>query len=95
MDVNFDFSDLDQFVQDIENQTMARMDEVGKEAVDFAAKNGNYKDHTGNLRKSNSYVVTPEYLELDNTQEYASFVEAKGFDVLSNAALFAESEMNK
>jgi|WetSurMetagenome_2_1015567.scaffolds.fasta_scaffold75226_3 hypothetical protein len=103
MDVKADFSDIDAFVNDIKNAVTAEETKVGQEAIDYAVKNGTYKDHTGTLRKSNKYEVDEQQLTLTLTNDalnpkgvgYASFVEAKGFDVLGNAALFAENELNK
>lgn len=49
-----------------------------------------YQDRTGTLRQSNEYEVDETGLTLKNETEYASYVEAKEFDVLSGAALEAE-----
>lgn len=70
-------------------------DKVGKEAVDYAMKNGSYQNRTGTLRKSNKYSVEDDGLELRNEAEYASFVESKGYEVLTGAALFAEKRLKE
>ena len=57
---------------------------------DYAYCNGAYKNRTNRQRAYNrSEVIEGENisLELENTAEYASFVEAKGYDVLSGAFL--------
>jgi len=62
----------------------------GENAVQYAIQNGAYKNRTGVLRKSNcSEVIEDENISLDieNTAPYGSFVEAKGYDVLSGAFL--------
>lgn len=90
MDVDSDFSDVEQFFQDGEWEVEKKVIDVGDEAVKYAEENGDYKDHTLTLRTSNDYDVDKDGLTLKNEAEYASFVESKGFDVLSGAALHAE-----
>ncbi len=96
MDVDIDFSDVDSWFDDEKSSVLAKEREIGEEAVRYAKDNGNYKDHTGHLRKSNDSEVDDEGILLKNEAEspkgypYASNVESKGFDVLSSAALNAE-----
>nr|DAY23481.1 MAG TPA: hypothetical protein [Caudoviricetes sp.] len=71
------------------------MIDVGDAAVKDAEENGTYQDHTLNLRTSNEFDVDEEGLTLQNTAEYASYVEAKGFEVLSGAALRAEKKLRE
>lgn len=101
MDVKCDFSDVDDFFDVGEKEVLANEALIGKEAVEYAKENGNYKDHTGRLRSSNECVVDETGISFvnaatnDEGTPYASFVEAKGFDVLSGAALYAEEEAKK
>lgn len=95
MGVEADFSDVEQFLQDGKWEVEKKMIDVGDEAVKFAEEHGTYQDHTLNLRTSNKFDVDENGLTLENTAEYASYVEAKGFDVLSGAALHAEKELKK
>ena len=101
MDVKFDFSDVDSFFEQGYAEVKAVEEKVGKEAVDYAVKNGSYRNRTGTLRKSNKYSVTDEGLELKNDAAspkgytYASNVESKGYEVLSGAALFAEKRLKE
>lgn len=101
MDVDFDFSDVDQFFQDGEWEVEKKMIDVGDEAVKYAEEHGNYQDHTLTLRTSNEFDVTKEELTLYNAAtapngfQYASNVESKGFDVLSGAALYAEKRLKE
>jgi len=69
--------------------------DVGDEAVKYAEENGDYQDHTLTLRTSNDYDVDKDGLTLKNEAEYASFVESKGYDVLSSAALYAEKRLKE
>ena len=93
MGVEADFSDVEQFLQEGKWEVEKKMIDVGDEAVKFAEEHGTYQDHTLNLRTSNKFDVDENGLTLENTAEYASYVEAKGFDVLSGAALHAEKEL--
>ena len=95
MDVEFDFSDVDQFFKDGEWEFQKKMIDIGDEAVKYAEEHGNYQDHTLTLRTSNDYDVDESGLTLKNEAEYASFVESKGFDVLSGAALYAEKRLKE
>lgn len=95
MDVSYDFSDVNRFFEDGEWEVQKTMIDVGKDAVEYAEDNGNYTDHTLTLRTSNRYDVEKERLILENTAEYASYVESKGYDVLSSAALLAEKRLKE
>lgn len=95
MGVRKDFSDVDKFFKEGVEEVMREMDKVGRKAVSYAKATGNYQDHTGNLRASNRYFVTPNGLTIANIAEYASFVESKGFTVVGAAALFAEQQLKK
>lgn len=95
MDVDFDFSDVDDFFDEGEWEVEKKMIDVADEAVKYAEEHGDYQDHTLTLRTSNDYDVDKDGLTLKNEAEYASFVESKGFDVLSSAALYAEKRLKK
>ena len=95
MDVDFDFSDVDQFLANEEWEVQKKMIDVGDEAINYAKQNGNYQDRTGHLRASSDYDVDETGLTLKNEAEYASFVESKGFEVLGSAALYAEKRLKE
>lgn len=99
--VKFDFADVDSFFEQGTNEVKEIEKKVGEEAVDYAVQHGNYQNRTGTLRKSNEYTVSNEGLTLFNGAvspegtQYASFVESKGYDVLSGAALHAEKRLKE
>lgn len=95
MVVESDFSDVDQFFNDGEWEVEKTMIDVGDAAVKDAKANHTYQNRTGNLEKSNTYDVDKDGLTLENTADYASYVEAKGFDVLSGPALRAEKKLKE
>ena len=82
-------------VEEGEWEVEKKMIDVGDEAVKYAEEHGDYQDHTLTLRTSNDYDVNKDGLTLKNEAEYASFVESKGFDVLSSAALYAEKRLKE
>lgn len=95
MVIDSDFSDVDKFFDDGEWEVEKAMIDVGDEAVKDAEESGSYQDHTLTLRTSNGYDVDKDGLTLENTADYASYVEAKGFDVLSGSALRAEKKLKE
>lgn len=95
MVIDGDFSDVDKFFDDGEWEVEKAMIDVGDEAIKDAEESGTYQDHTLNLRTSNNYDVEKDGLALENSADYASYVEAKGFDVLSGSALRAEKKLKE
>lgn len=95
MVIDSDFSDVEQFFDDVEWEVEKGMIDVGDAAVKDAEENGTYQDHTLILRTSNTYDVDKDGLTLENTADYASYVEAKGFEVLSGSALRAEKKLKE
>lgn len=98
---DFDFSDVDKFIEDGKWEVEKEMIDVGDEAVKYAEEHGGYEDHSLTLRTSNDYDVDESGLTLKNEAaspkgyHYASNVESKGFEVLSGAALFAERKLKE
>ncbi|QUB64871.1 hypothetical protein [Prevotella melaninogenica] len=95
MVIDGDFSDVDKFFDDGEWEVEKAMIDVGDEAVKDAKANHTYKNRTGNLEASNDFDVDKDGLTLENSAPYASYVEAKGFDVLSGSALRAEKKLKE
>lgn len=95
------FHDVEKALESLKREVVETEAEVGELAVDYARQNGNYRNRTGMLRKSNRHEEDENALTLINDAaspkgyNYASNVESKGYDVLSGAALFAEREMQK
>lgn len=86
----YNLTDLDNFLRDIPNNVENVCREVGEKTVDYAKEHGSYHDVTGHLRASNKYKADKSGLEVYNDAEYASDVEARGYEVASGAALYAE-----
>ena len=95
MVIDSDFSDVDKFFDDGEWEVEKTMIDVGDDSVKDAKANHTYQNRTGNLEASNGYDVDKDGMTLENTADYASYVEAKGFDVLSGPALRAEKKLKE
>lgn len=84
-------AEFDELERTFHGEVTSEMQSAGQAGVDYAVRNGSYKNRTGRLRKSNKSSVTDNKstidLEMENTAEYASYVEAKGYDVLSGGFL--------
>ena len=89
------FRDVRPALNRFKRQVRQKMEEVGEEAVEYAVKNGDYQDQTGYLRSRNQAKATDKKLEVFNDAEYASYVEAKGYEVISGAALYAEQRLKE
>jgi len=90
-----DFSDIYREIDKGLDEVRQTMERVGEEAVEYAKANGTYQDRTGRLRASNGYEVQDKTLTLFNDAPYAEYVEAKGYDVVSGAALYAEKRLKE
>ena len=95
MDISAQISGVDGLLEACKRDVMAAMNEVGEQYVDDAVNEGNYHDVTGNLRRSNYYKVDEDGLEVGNSADYASSVEARGLDVCSTVALRAEERLKE
>ena len=92
--VSYDFTDVEQFFADGKKEIRRRVADIGEDAVAYAVEHGNYHDVTGRLRASNKFNVSDDAsLTITNTAPYASTVEARGKEVISGAALYAEERL--
>lgn len=70
----------------------AELERFGTNAVAIAKESGNYRDHTGRLRRSNYHKVRNHILEFGNAAPYASKVSSKGYDVVDSAISYLRKE---
>lgn len=110
MAVNEIKGNMDRFADSVVNVTHEVMHVTGSQFQNDARMNGNYKDHTGNLRASVGYGIKSDVgsvfagnnkatqllenlisrhrgpvLALVAGMTYAAYVEAYGFEVISNS----------
>lgn len=95
MVIDSDFSDVDQFFDDLDWEVQKGMIDVGDAAVKDAEESGTYQDHTLTLRTSNTFDVDKDELTLENTADYASYVEAKGFEVFKRFSIESRKETKR
>jgi hypothetical protein len=86
--------EIQEFLDEIRREVHDRMVEAGEAGVEFNVANGDYKDHTYNLRRSNYYEVREDGLVIGNSADYADYVESKGYMVCTGGALLAERILN-
>lgn len=96
MDIEHDFSDVDKIFEIFWKEVREEVESVAKEAIKYAQDTQKFNNWTYQLRYGHEYHVT-HYASLDmwNNMFYAPYVEAKGYDVLSGAALFARDELQR
>ena len=87
MGVRFDFKDVEKEINDAPAKVKAVFDREGGKAVAYAVQSGTYQNRTGRLRSSNRYEADTKAIRLINDAEYASNVEARGYEVLSGSFL--------
>ena len=69
------------------------LNRIGNTAVELNKANGNYKNHTYNLRRSNYHKVHDHTLTLGNKAAYASDVSSKGYDVIDTGIQYIKKEI--
>lgn len=87
MGVRCDFKDVEKAIKNAPNEVYKVFTREGAQAVEDAKQSGSYQNRTGNLRASNRYEADTKSIRLINDAEYASYVEAKGYEVLSGSFL--------
>lgn len=95
MDIKTQLDGLDGLFDQCKEMVKEAMAVVGEEYVSEAQQEGNYHDVTGHLRAGNYYQVDDDGLELGNKEDYASNVEARGYEVSSTFALRAEAKLKE
>ena len=86
--------EINQFLREGVKEVMDEMTRVGEICVRHNIEAGDYKNRTGNLRRSNYYEVGETELIIGNSADYASNVESRGYMVCSEGAVMAEQMLN-
>lgn len=76
--------EIEAFFTETEREVDEFLDKIGTDAEELDKKNGNYRNHTFNLRGSNYHKVDNHILTLGNKAGYASDVSARGYDVIDS-----------
>lgn len=84
---------LDILQDELLGELDAELTRIGQNAVEIAKENGNYRNHTGRLRRSNYFEVKEHGLEFGNNAPYASKVSSKGYDVIDSGVSYIRKEL--
>lgn len=86
-------AEIERFFEEGRKEVRAYLDDLGQRAEDLNRQEGDYKNHTGNLRRSNYHKADEEGLELGNSASYASEVESKGYNVIDSGVKLIMEEI--
>ena len=86
--------EVSRFFQEGMQEVYDAMDEAGRRGVEYNVENGDYRNRTWNLRRSNYYKVEEDGLTIGNSADYADNVESRGYMVCSGGALLAHQILN-
>ena len=92
--------EIEEFLKEGYAEVAADMKKAGESAVEYNVENGDYRNITGNLRRSNYFEIEmdgdiPEKLIVGNSADYASKVESRGKMVASGGILLAEAMLKQ
>jgi hypothetical protein len=85
--------EIEQFFTEARREVKEYFEDLGQRAVAANIAEGDYKNRTGNLRRSNYYKATEEGLELGNSASYASEVESRGYNVIDSGVKLIMEEI--
>ena len=84
---------IDDLRKELMTEVDAELERIGQQAEDMQRQMANYKDHTGNLRRSVYHKVDNGTLEFGDSADYASKVSSKGYDVIDSGVSFIRKEL--
>ena len=85
--------EIERFFADTRREVKDYLTDLGQRAMDANIAEGDYQDHTYNLRRSNYFKADENGLDLGNSAEYASMVESKGFNVIDSGVKMIMEEL--
>lgn len=86
-------NEIDAFFAKGREEVKEYFEDLGRRAEELNRDEGDYKNHTGNLRRSNYHNATADELVLGNSAEYASEVESKGYNVIDSGVKLIMEEI--
>lgn len=87
--------EMEKFLEDCGKEVDAYLDKIGTEAVELNKANGNYRNHTYYLRRSNYHEVHNHVLTLGNKASYAHDVSSRGYDVIDSGIHYLKVKIEK
>ena len=90
-------SDIDReievFLTEGKREVAEYLDSLGRRAVELNIAEGDYRNRTGNLRRSNYHRADENGLEIGNSAHYASNVESRGYNVIDSGVKLIMEEL--
>lgn len=85
--------EIERFFTEGRQEVRKYLDDLGQRAVDANIAEGDYKNRTYNLRRSNYHMATEDEMVLGNSADYASEVESKGYNVIDSGVKLIMEEL--
>lgn len=85
--------EIERFFTEGRQEVRKYLDDLGQRAVDANIAEGDYKNRTYNLRRSNYHRATEDEMVLGNSADYASEVESKGYNVIDSGVKLIMEEL--
>lgn len=94
MSDSFD-DEVEAFFKQGEKEVDEFLDKIGSEAEALNKENGNYRNRTYNLRKSNFHEVKDHTLTIGNKASYATDVSSRGYDVIDSGIHYVKKKLEQ
>ena len=76
--------EIEEFFAGVRREVRDYFDDLGQRAEDLNKAEGDYRNRTGRLRRSNYHIATEDGLTVGNSAPYASEVESRGYNVIDS-----------
>ena len=86
-------NEIEKFFAQGRQEVKEYFERLGQKAVEANKSDGDYQDHTHNLRNSNYYKASEEELVIGNSAKYASNVESRGYNVIDSGVKIVMEEI--
>lgn len=93
--VDFDLSGAFKWHDEEQERLKKSIEKIVKEAIEYTKRTKTYQNRTWTLVNSYKYKMDGFTPIIYNPTYYASFVEAKHYDVLTHGALWLERELRR
>lgn len=88
-------SSFDELLKELNQEVHDKLDVIGTQAEEIQRENSNYRNHTGNLRRSIYHKTEGTSLVFGDSADYASKVSSKGYDVIDSGVSYIRGEIEK
>lgn len=85
--------EVEAFFKKVDDEVDEFLERIGSEAEALNRANGNYRNRTYNLRRSNYHKVHDHSLTVGNKASYATDVSSRGYDVIDSGIHHIKKEI--